>query len=216
MNATGTADTTALKKGSNGSNGSSSNGSSNGASRSDYGSSSTSSSKEEKQTSLKKIFEDGLLDIYSAELQLIKALPDVAKACYTEELEDAIKKHLEQTKKQAERLEKIFDRLGIEVKDKKCEAMKGLIEENEKVLSEFKKSPARDSAIIIGSQKIEHYEIASYGSLVELAEVLGYQKVADMLDRTLQEEGDTDHLLTDLAMDINDEALEMEIESSRR
>ena len=93
--------------------------------------------------------------------------------------------------------------------DETCEAMEGLIKENKEIISEFDRSPARDSALIIGAQKVEHYEIASYGSLCELADVLGMQKVCDILDRTLEEEEDTDRDLTDIARHVNDEAAEM-------
>jgi ferritin-like metal-binding protein YciE len=158
---------------------------------------------------LKKLFEQGLQDIYSAEQQLIEALPEMAKAAFNEDLEDAINNHLEETKKQASRLEKIFDRLNIEKEGETCKAMEGLIEEGKKILQEYPESPVRDSALIIGAQKIEHYEIAAYGSLCELADVLGFYKVAEVLDRSLAEEENTDHLLTDIAKDVNDEAMEM-------
>lgn len=155
-----------------------------------------------------------MLDIYNAETQLIDALPEMARAAESEELEDAFNNHLQETQRQVERLEKIFDRLGIEKSEAEtCKAMEGLIKENKKVIDEFDRSPVRDSALIIGAQKVEHYEIAAYGSLVELADVLGYEKIADMLDRTLQEEGDTDKNLSAIAQDINDEACEVSYES---
>lgn len=208
MNATGTADNAAtLKKGS----------SSNGSGKSDYTGGSTqpaaSNKSEVKQASLKTIFENCLREAYSAETTMLKAMPELAKAVYNEELQDAFNNHLEQTRRHVERLEKIFSRLGINTQGASCPAIDGLVEEVRKVVSENKEGPARDSALIIGMQKIEHYEIACYGSLCELADVLGYKTIADILDRTLQEEGDTDHLLTDIAKDINDEAMEMEFES---
>ena len=169
----------------------------------------TSSEKKPDKT-LEDLFEEGLLDIYNAETQLLEALPELAKAADSEDLEDAFNEHLEQTQRQVERLEKIFDRLDIDKSEAEtCEAMKGLIEESNKIIDEFDRSPVRDSALIIGAQKVEHYEIASYGSLCELADVLGYEKIADILDRTLQEEEDTDKLLTSIAQDVNDEAYEV-------
>jgi len=161
-----------------------------------------------KQKTLKDLFQDGLKDIYSAEKQLIEALPKVAKAAYSEDLQDAVEHHLEQTKKHVERLEKIMSYLKIEQGSKECEAMKGLIKEADEVIKNFPEGPVRDSALIIGAQKVEHYEIASYGSLCELADVLGMSKIHDTLGRTLEEEEQTDHDLTDLAQDINDEAME--------
>jgi ferritin-like metal-binding protein YciE len=166
-------------------------------------------SSESREKNLQNLFEDLLKDTYDAEKQLLQALPEVAKACYDEELQEAFENHTEQTKKHVERLDKIFDRLRIEKEQKTCEAMKGLIKENQKVISEYEESPVRDSALIIGSQKIEHYEIAAYGSLCELADVLGYSKICDILDRTLAEEEDTDQLLTEIAESINDEAYEL-------
>jgi ferritin-like metal-binding protein YciE len=157
---------------------------------------------------LKKIFEEVLQDTYSAEKQLIKALPELAKAAYNEQLQDAFEKHFEQTKRQAERLEKIFDRLRIEKKGETCEAMEGLIKEGKQIIEKHEKSITRDVALIIAAQKVEHYEIAAYGSLLELADVLGLNKIADTLERTLNEEKDTDDHLSYIAQDVNDEAYE--------
>ncbi|MND52340.1 hypothetical protein D3C80_433520 [compost metagenome] len=164
--------------------------------------------------SLRGLLEHQLNDIYSAEMQLTKALPEMAKACNDEELQDAFLEHLDQTKKHVERLEKIFIKLRIEKTGESCKAMEGLIQENKKIILEFEESPVRDSALIIGAQKVEHYEIASYGSVSELADVLGLHKVADLLERTLQEEEFTDKLLSEIAMDINDDAYETEEQSS--
>gem|GEM_PF-917481 len=163
---------------------------------------------QKKQKTLKDLLEDGLHDTYNAEKQLLEALPKMAEAAYNEELEDAFTDHFELTKKHVRRLEKIYNHLRIEKKDETCEAMKGLIGESEKIIEEYEESPVRDSALIIGAQKIEHYEIAAYGSLCELADVLGYSGVADLLERTLDEEEETDQLLTRIAMDVNDEAYE--------
>jgi ferritin-like metal-binding protein YciE len=169
----------------------------------------TKSEKRKSGDTLDMLFEKNLKDIYSAEKQLIKALPDMVKAAENEDLQDAFSKHLEQTRRQAERLEKIFDRLQMDKSDEViCEAMKGLIKEAQETIKDFEMSPVRDSALIIGAQKIEHYEIAAYGSLRELAEVLRYSKIAETLDRTLQEEEETDEELSYLAQDVNDEACE--------
>ena len=165
-----------------------------------------------KNSTLNDLFEDGLKDILSAERQLLQALPEMANAADNEELEDAFNQHLEHTRKQVQRIEKIFNRMGIDIEEKKCAAMEGLIEEGRKIISEFEMGPVRDSALIIGAQKIEHYEIASYGSLCELADVLNYQKAKDILGRTLEEEEETDELLSEIAMDINDEAYEISLE----
>ena len=160
--------------------------------------------------SLDDLFEEGLKDIYNAEKQLTEALPKLAKAADSEDLKDAFMEHLGQTERQIERLEKIFERLEIDKNDvEKCEAMEGLVKEADQILEEFDRSPVRDSALIIASQKVEHYEMASYGSLCELADVLRYTKIADILHRSLLEEEDTDKHLTSLARDVNDEAYEI-------
>jgi ferritin-like metal-binding protein YciE len=158
--------------------------------------------------SLKKIFEELLQDTYSAEQQLVKALPELAKAAHNEDLQDAFEKHLQKTKKQAERLEKVFSRLQIDKNGEKCKAMEGLVEEGQKIIKEHGDGVTRDVALIIAAQKVEHYEIAAYGSLVELADVLGLDNIADVLERTLNEEKETDELLSEIAQDVNDEAYE--------
>jgi len=174
----------------------------------------TGKDKTDKSTSkgqkLEDLFEENLKDIYSAEKQLVEALPKVAKAAYSEDLQNAIENHLNETKRHVERLEKIFSRLSIDKTDEEeCMAMKGLIEECNRAIEDFEESPVRDSALIINSQKIEHYEIAAYGSLVELADVLGLSGPMSLLERTLEEEGNADKDLTDIAKDINDEAFEL-------
>jgi len=180
------------------------------------GTSKSSKNSEKKNKKPLSIFlKKNLKDIYSAEKQLIEALPKIAKAAYDEDLQDAFTEHLEQTKRHAERLEKIFERLRIENKDEKCEAMEGLINEGNRIIEEFEQSPIRDSALIIGAQKIEHYEIAAYGSLCELADVLGYSQIAEMLERTLEEEEATDQELTCIAINVNDEAYEMNQEEEQ-
>jgi len=164
---------------------------------------------DKKEKTLECILKDGLKAMYSAETQLIEALPEMAKAAESEDLQDAFNKHLQETKRHAERLEKIFSKLGIEKSEvKKCLVMESLINEGKKVMEEFEEGPVRDSALIIGAQKVEHHEVASYGSLCELCDVLGYHKVGDILDRTLEEEENTDEDLTNIAKHINDEAYE--------
>lgn len=156
--------------------------------------------------SLKKIFEELLQDTYSAEKQLLKTLPELAKAVDNDDLQDAIQNHLKETEKQVQRLEKIFNRLGVEKEGKSCKAMEGLIKESQEIIKEHEHGTSRDAALIIASQKVEHYEIAAYGSLVELADVLGLDNIADALERTLEEEKNADELLSDIAQDVNDEA----------
>ena len=177
--------------------------------------SSAGKSTDKKIKSLQDLLKKGLKAAYSMEKQLIEALPEMAKAADSEELQDAINEHLQQTKRQAERLEKIFSRLQIEKTEDKCAEMEALIEGGKKVIQEIESGPVRDSALIIGAQKIEHHEIALYGSLCELADVLGYSKIADILDRTLEEEETTDENLTSLAQSINDEAYEAAEEDNK-
>lgn len=165
------------------------------------------------EQTLETLLEHGLKDIYSAEKQIVDALPEVAQAADNEELEEAINTHLEQTKKQVARLEKAFERMGIDKNNiEKCVAMEGLIEESRKIIQEFTRGAVRDSALIIGSQKIEHYEIASYGSLCELCDVLGEDRLGDLLGRSLEEEEETDEILSEIAQDVNDEAAEMSMQ----
>lgn len=173
----------------------------------------TSGAGQKKQKTLQELFEEGLKDVYSAEKQLVEALPEMAKAADSEDLQDAFTRHLQETKRHAERIEKIMDKFGIDkTEEKTCEAMKGLVKEGQQIIEEFESGPVRDSALIIGAQKVEHYEIAAYGSLCELADVLGYAKAGEILGRTLQEEESTDQMLTDIAMDVNDEAYESSFE----
>lgn len=168
------------------------------------------SKSEKKKKTLEDLFEDNLKDIFSAEKQLLTALPEMAQAAESEELQDAFEDHLQQTKRHVTRLEKIFSRLGIDKTTvEKCAAMEGLIKECKKTITEFEENAARDSALIIGAQKIEHYEIAAYGSLYELADVLGHGKIMETLGLTLEEESDADKLLSQIAEDINDEAYEL-------
>jgi len=159
---------------------------------------------------LEKFFIDQLKDIYYAEQQLVKALPEMQKACTTEELEDAFGDHLKQTERHVKRLEKVFQAINKKAEGKKCEAMDGLIKEAKTIIGETKENTmTRDAALIIAAQKIEHYEIASYGGLVQLAITMKLERAADILDKTLQEEEETDRNLTEIAeSNINLEAEE--------
>ena len=166
--------------------------------------------KRKKESLLEKFFTDQLKDIYYAEQQLLKALTEMKNAATTEELEDAFANHHKQTERHITRLEKVFTMLGKTAEGKKCEAMDGLIKEGQSIIKETKKGTmTRDAALIIAAQKVEHYEIATYGGLVQLAITLKKQNAANLLDKTLQEEEDTDTLLTDIAeQHINMEAEE--------
>lgn len=154
----------------------------------------------EGNTQLEKFFSDSLKDIYWAEKALTKALPKMQKAATTEELQSAIEEHLGQTQEQVTRLEQVFELLGEKAQAKKCDAMEGLIKEGESVVEETEDgSMTRDAAIIMAAQKVEHYEIATYGGLVSLARTLGKDDVAELLNTTLEEEKQTDQGLTDIA-----------------
>jgi ferritin-like metal-binding protein YciE len=157
---------------------------------------------------LQSVFEELLKDTYGAEKQIVKALPNLVEAAMSEELQQAFEDHLEQTKEQVTRLEQIFSMLGINRMAKECKAMQGLLEEGDEVIENFEEGTVRDCALIVAAQKVEHYEIAAYGSLCELAEVLGLHRVADILDTTLEEEEETDQLLTSIAETVNDQAME--------
>jgi len=155
---------------------------------------------EGKESLLEKFFVSQLQDIYYAEQQLVKSLPEIARACTTEELEDAFNDHLAQTERHVKRLEKVFNIIGQEPEGKQCDAMDGLIREAKKIIADTKKgSMTRDAALIIAAQKVEHYEIASYGGLVQLAVTMDLRRAADLLDKTLNEEEQTDLLLTNIA-----------------
>jgi ferritin-like metal-binding protein YciE len=161
-----------------------------------------------KLDTLQKLYNDELRDLYNAENQLMKALPKMAKAASSEELKDAFEKHLEQTKGHVERLEQVFEELGEKPKGKTCRAMKGLIEEGSEILKEDGEDSVIDAGIIVAAQKVEHYEIAGYGSVRTFAHLLGQNKAAELLQTTLDEEAETNQLLNRLAESIvNPEAL---------
>lgn len=148
---------------------------------------------------LRELFVDSLKDIYWAEKALTKALPKMAKNATTEALVQAIEEHTEVTLKQVERLEQVFELLGEKAVAKKCEAMDGLIKEGEEIMQSTQEGPVRDAGIIAASQKIEHYEIATYGTLCAFAKTLGEDEAAAILEETLTEEKEADVTLTEAA-----------------
>ncbi|KUJ60864.1 hypothetical protein AR687_15775 [Flavobacteriaceae bacterium CRH] len=158
---------------------------------------------------LTELFEDGLKDIYWAEKALTKALPLMSKNATSVELIDAINSHLVETEEHVVRLEQVFESIGKKATAKKCDAMEGLIEEGKGILEETELGVVRDAGIIAASQKIEHYEIATYGTLRQFAETLGFTEAASLLELTLDEEKGADKKLTEVAVSaINVEAAE--------
>ena len=161
-----------------------------------------------KLDTLQKLYTNELRDLYNAEMQLLKALPKMAKAASSEDLKDAFEKHLEQTKGHVERLDEVFQDIDEKPKGKTCKAMKGLIEEGSEILGEDGEESVLDAGIIVAAQKVEHYEIAGYGSVRTFAQLLGKDRSAELLQKTLDEESETNELLNKLAEDIvNPEAL---------
>ena len=161
-----------------------------------------------KLKTLEQLYISGLRDLYSAENQLLKALPNMAKGASSPELKDAFEKHLEQTKGHVERLEEIFEQLGESPKGKTCRAMKRLIEEGSEILKEDGEDSVIDAGMIVAAQKVEHYEIASYGSVRTFANLLGKDAEAKLLQSTLDEESETNEILNRLAEGIvNPEAV---------
>jgi len=156
---------------------------------------------------LNELFVEEIKDIYDAEKQLVKALPKMAKAAESEELRSAFEEHLEITKAHVSRLEEVFKLLGMAARGKTCEGMKGLIEEGSEAIEEME-GTVLDAALIASAQKVEHYEIATYGTLATFAEVLDMQDAKDLLGQTLEEEKEADEKLTQIASAINPEAEE--------
>ena len=153
-----------------------------------------------KLDSMADLFLHELRDLHSAEKQLVAALPKMAKKASSPELKDAFETHLEQTKEHVERLETIFKDLELPVGRQKCKAMEGLIEEAAELLEEDAEDSIRDAAMIGAAQRVEHYEIAGYGTTRTFAEMLGHTNAAELLQQTLDEEKETDQLLTELAL----------------
>ncbi|MEI9999816.1 MAG: ferritin-like domain-containing protein [Verrucomicrobiota bacterium] len=155
---------------------------------------------------LRDVYVEQLKDLYNAEQQLIKALPKMAKAASNPDLAQGFEEHLEQTKGHANRLEEIFKKLEEKPTGKKCKAMEGLIKEGAEAIEEDATDAARDALLIAAAQRVEHYEIAGYGSVRTYADLLGDGDAVKLLGETLQEEKDTDEKLTDAAESINPEA----------
>jgi len=152
-----------------------------------------------KLKTLKDLYVEELRDLYSAENQIIKALPKMAKAASSPELKAAFEQHLEQTRGQVDRLEQIFKTLGEKPTGKTCRAMEGLVEEGEELIKEKPDASVLDAGLISAAQRVEHYEIAGYGSVRTYAQTLGETDAAQLLQQTLDEEGQTDKKLTQLA-----------------
>ena len=153
----------------------------------------------EEMTTLRDLLIHELEDIFHAEKQLVKALPKMAKGASSPQLKQAIESHLEETREQVNRLEQAFRQLGEKAQGKKCEAMEGLVEEGAEMLEEDGEDSVIDAGIIAAAQKVEHYEIASYGCVCAWAKNLGENEVADLLGKTLEEEKAADEKLTEIA-----------------
>jgi ferritin-like metal-binding protein YciE len=149
--------------------------------------------------SLEKLYVEQLRDLYSAEEQILEALPKMQQNTKHAELKKAFQQHYQQTEQQMQRLQRIFEDLGAKAEGHECKGMMGLIAEGEEAMEEFKDSDVLDAALIAAAQRVEHYEMAGYGCARTYANMLGLQAHADLLQRTLDEEGETDHKLTDLA-----------------
>jgi ferritin-like metal-binding protein YciE len=164
---------------------------------------------------LEELLQDELKDIYDAEKQLTKALPKLAKKATNEELREAIEDHLNQTMQHIERLEQAFEQMGMPARGKKCEGMQHLIGEGDEMISDTEDGDARDAVMIAAAQKVEHYEIASYGTIRTWANLLGHSDVAALMEETLEEEKETDQRLTSIAESfVNAAAVENENEEA--
>src|SRR2546423_9791362 len=157
---------------------------------------------------LRELYVDQLKDLYNAENQLVKALPKMAKASSSEELREGFEEHLEQSKGHVQRLEQIFRMLNENPKGKRCRGMEGLVEEGSELMQEDFEDILLDAALIGAAQRVEHYEIAAYGTVRAFAEELGESEHASLLEETLEEEKETDEKLTELAKQINAQANE--------
>ena len=162
-------------------------------------------------TALHELFLDELSDLYNAEQQLTKALPKMAKAARAPELREAFQSHLEETEEHISRLEEVAEVLDEKLKGKKCKAMEGLIAEGKEIMDEQEDSPALDAGLIIAAQKVEHYEIASYGAVCAWAKQMGHDEALDLLQQTLDEEKAADEKLNEIAENVaNNEAQQQE------
>ena len=156
---------------------------------------------------LKELYVDELKDIYNAETQMVKTLPKMAKAATSDELRTGFEEHLEQTRGHVQRLEQIFKALGEKPTGKKCKGMEGLVAEGQEMMDEDFEDDLMDAALISAAQRVEHYEIAAYGTVRTYAELLGEDQAVTLLEQTLEEEKETDQKLSDLASDINVKAM---------
>ncbi len=171
----------------------------------------TSKTSNGKEKGLRQLFEDELKDIYWAEKALTKAIPKMIKQTTSEDLIEALESHLEETKGHVERCEKAFKLLGKPATAKKCEAMAGLTKEAEEIMESAEEGMVRDAGIISAAQKVEHYEIATYGTLCAFAKTLGEDEVADLLEQTLNQEKEANDKLTQIAeSSVNEKALQEE------
>lgn len=159
-----------------------------------------------KAATLTDLLHHELKDLYDAEQRLTEALPEMAEAASNSQLKKAFQNHLKETKEHCERLEEVFDALGWKSERQKCDGMKGLLEEGEHVLKSKLRGSVKDAALISAAQRMEHYEMAAYGSARTYADVLGHQKVSSLLQETLDEEGRADKLLTKIAESVNEKA----------
>jgi ferritin-like metal-binding protein YciE len=156
---------------------------------------------------LRELYVDELKDIYNAENQLVKALPKMAKAATSDELRTGFEEHLEQTRGHVQRLEQIFKELGEKPSGKKCKGMEGLVAEGQEMMGEDFEDDVMDAALISAAQRVEHYEIAAYGTVRTYAELLGEDTAVQLLEQTLEEEKETDQKLPDMASEINVKAM---------
>ena len=156
---------------------------------------------DKKMKNLEDLFVDSLQDLYDAEHQIVKALPEMEKKAQSKELKQSFKDHLEMTQRQIERLDQIFNELKMPAKGKHCKGMEGLIKEGQEMMKEEMDPAVMDAALIAAAQKVEHYEISGYGTARSYAQALGHQNAARMLDQTADEEGRTDKMLTTMAED---------------
>lgn len=154
-----------------------------------------------KMKNLKDLFEHELKDLYSAENQILRAMPKLKDTASDDKLKKAIEKHLKETEKHVQRLEEICEEMGIKPTGETCKAMQGLVKEAESFLKEDAEKEVMDAGIIAEAQRVEHYEISGYGTAVRLAKELGLDKIADKLQKTLDEEYKADNTLTDMAED---------------
>jgi ferritin-like metal-binding protein YciE len=167
------------------------------------------------KSSLQELYIDELRDLYNAETQLVKALPKMAKAASNAQLREAFQEHLRQTTEHVSRLEQIFEQLGEKASGKKCLGMEGLVKEGSETMKEDYSEEVKDAAIIGAAQRVEHYEMAGYGTVRAFAELLGETEHVTLLEQTLEEEKQADEKLTQLAEEINPKAAEGQEEPQR-